>query len=94
VGVHAGRPVFLRDVARVSDGAPPPEHYVWYGTAGKQAAEFPAVTLSVTKKPGENAVEVTSRLRVRIAELRNTLIPDGVGVEITRITVRPRMKRL
>ena len=84
VGVHAGRPVFLRDVARVSDGAPPPEHYVWYGTAGKQAAEFPAVTLSVTKKPGENAVDVTSRLRARIAELRNTLIPDGVGVEITR----------
>ncbi len=84
VGVHAGRPVFLRDVARVSDGPPPPEHYVWYGTAGKQAAEFPAVTLSVTKKPGENAVNVTSRLRARIAELKNTLIPDGVGVEITR----------
>ena len=84
VGVHAGRPVFLRDVARVSDAAPPPEHYVWFGTAGKQAAEFPAVTLSVTKKPGENAVDVTSRLRARIAELKNTLIPEGVGVEITR----------
>lgn len=84
VGVHAGRPVFLRDVARVSDGPPPPERYLWYGTAGKQTAEFPAVTLSVTKKPGENAVDVTSRLRARIAELKNTLIPDGVGVEITR----------
>ncbi|MGB8692111.1 MAG: efflux RND transporter permease subunit [Steroidobacteraceae bacterium] len=84
VGVHAGRPVFLRDVARVSDGAPPPEHYVWYGTAGRNAAEFPAVTLSVTKKPGENAVAVTAHLRARIAELRNTVIPEGVGVEISR----------
>ncbi len=84
VGVHAGRPVFLRDVARVNDGPPPPEHYVWYGTAGKHAAEFPAVTLSVTKKPGENAVAVTSRLRERIAELHNTVIPEGVGVEISR----------
>ncbi len=84
VGVHAGRPVFLRDVALVSDGPPPPQRYVWYGTAGKQAAEFPAVTLSVTKKPGENAVDVTSSLRARIEELKNTLIPDGVGVEITR----------
>ena len=84
VGVHAGRPVFLRDVAGVSDGAPPPEHYVWYGTSGKTAAEFPAVTLSITKKPGENAVDVTARLRARIAELKNTLIPDGVGVEISR----------
>jgi multidrug efflux pump subunit AcrB len=76
--------VFLRDVAQVSDGPPPPEHYVWYGTAGKGAAEYPAVTLSVTKKPGENAVDVTSRLRARITELTNTVIPEGVGVAITR----------
>ena len=41
VGVHAGRPVFLRDIARVSDGAPPPEHYVWYGTAGKDGGGVP-----------------------------------------------------
>ena len=84
VGVHARRPVFLRDIAEVSDGAPPPRHYVWHGTAGKDAAEYPAVTLSVTKKPGENAVDVTRRLTTRLAELRNTVIPEGVGVEITR----------
>jgi len=84
VGVHAGHPVFLRNVATVTDGTPSPEHYVWYGTSGKQAAEYPAVTLSVTKKPGENAVDVTTRLRERIAELQNSLIPEGVGVEISR----------
>ena len=84
VGVQGGRPVFLRDIARVSDGPPPPEHYVWYGTAGRNAAEYPAVTVSVTKKPGENAVAVTARLRARIAELHNTVIPEGVGVEISR----------
>jgi len=84
VGVHGRRPVFLRDVAQVRDGPPPPEHYVWYGTAGAHAAEYPAVTLSVTKKPGENAVDVTARLRARLAQLDNTLIPDGVGVAITR----------
>lgn len=84
VGVHAGRPVFLRNLATVTDGAPSPEHYVWFGTSGKQAAEYPAVTLSVTKKPGANAVDVTRQLRARIAELQNSLIPDGVGVEISR----------
>ena len=84
VGAHGGRPVFLRDVATVTDGAPAPQRYVWYGTSGMHAAEYPAVTLSVTKKPGENAVDVTSRLRARIAELKNSLIPDGVGVEISR----------
>ena len=84
VGVHADRPVYLRDVARVTDGAPTPQHYVWYGTSGRSAAEYPAVTLSVTKKSGENAVDVATRLRSRIAELSNSVIPDGVGVEITR----------
>jgi multidrug efflux pump subunit AcrB len=84
VGVHGRRPVFLRDVARVSDGPPPPQSYVWYGTTGKGAAEYPAVTLSVTKKPGENAVDVTRRLRARLAELRNSVIPDGVSVDVTR----------
>jgi multidrug efflux pump subunit AcrB len=84
VGVHARRPVFLRDIAQVSDGPLPPERYVWYGTVGDNAAEYPAVTLSVTKKPGENAVDVTSRLRARLAELENTVIPEGVGVDVTR----------
>ena len=31
VGVANGNPVYLRDVANVRDGAPPPSHYVWYG---------------------------------------------------------------
>ncbi len=84
VGVHGGRPVFLRNVATITDGTPSPERYAWYGTSGKGATEYPAVTLSVTKKPGENAVDVTSRLRTRIAELKNSVIPDGVGVEISR----------
>jgi multidrug efflux pump subunit AcrB len=84
VGVHGGRPVFLRNIATVSDGALSPERYVWYGTAGRQAGEYPAVTLSVTKKPGENAVDVTTRLRERIAALENSVIPEGVGVEISR----------
>jgi multidrug efflux pump subunit AcrB len=84
VGVHGGRPVFLSSVAAVTDGALSPERYVWYGTAGRNAAEYPAVTLSVTKKPGENAADVTTRLRARIAELQNSVIPEGVGVEISR----------
>jgi len=84
VAVRNGRPVYLRDLARLSEGPPRPEHYVWYGTAGANAAEYPAVTLSVTKKPGENAVEVTRRLRERVASLHGTLIPAGVGVAISR----------
>ena len=63
VGVRNGKPVFLQDVAKVSDGPLPALRYVWHGTkaeaGGKAGGEFPAVTISVTKKPGENAIDVS-----------------------------------
>src|SRR5690554_133394 len=82
VGVRDGKPVQLKDVARVEDGALPPSQYVWHGVPGE--GEFPAITLSVTKKPGENAIDVASAVLARVAELRNSLIPDGVEVAETR----------
>jgi multidrug efflux pump subunit AcrB len=59
VGVRDGKPVFLKDVAQVRDGPPPASRYAWYGQSGKNGgAEYPAVTITVTKKPGENAIDV------------------------------------
>ena len=81
VGVHAGQPVFLRDVAQVQDGAPPPTKYVWYGEGGQ---ESPAVTIAVTKKPGQNAVEVANATIRQLEQLKNVLIPADVGLQITR----------
>jgi len=100
VGVSAGNPVTLSDVARIVDGPTQSSKYVWFG-AGKAAAtntahdanadknvkagsEFPAVTITVTKKPGENAVQVAQHLIQRVDELRNTVIPAGVEVSVTR----------
>ncbi|NRF71037.1 efflux RND transporter permease subunit [Aquincola sp. S2] len=88
VGVHAGKPVFLQDVATVRDGALPAQRYVWHGIAGAKGedkgGEFPAVTLAITKKPGENAIDVADAVMRRIAGLRNTVIPHGVEVAETR----------
>jgi multidrug efflux pump subunit AcrB len=84
VGVHNGRPVFLQDVATVRDGAPPAPRYVWHGVAGEQAAEYPAVTIAVTKKPGENAIDVANAVTRRVDGLRNTVIPPNVQVAVTR----------
>jgi multidrug efflux pump subunit AcrB len=84
VGVHAGRPVFLQDVATVRDGAPPALRYVWHGIAGPQGGEFPAVTIAVTKKPGANAIDVADAVTRRVDALRNTVIPHGVEVAETR----------
>ncbi|MGE5104572.1 MAG: efflux RND transporter permease subunit, partial [Betaproteobacteria bacterium] len=91
VGTANGNPIYLSDVADVVDGPPPPAHYVWLGTGpGAQAkgigarGEFPAVTVAITKKPGENAVDVANRVVARVGELKNAVIPAGVEATITR----------
>ncbi len=91
VGVFNGKPVYLQDVADVQDGADQPSSYVWMGT-GKAASdkgitaqgEFSAVTVTVTKKPGENAVDVADNLISRMEELKGTVIPSDVQVTTTR----------
>ena len=81
VGVRAGRPVHLREVARVEDGAPTPARYVWHGEKGK---EYPAVSIAITKQAGQNAIDVAENVMKRVAQLHNTVIPDGISVEETR----------
>ncbi|MFN0301626.1 MAG: efflux RND transporter permease subunit [Burkholderiales bacterium] len=91
IGTFDSRPVYLADVAEVVDGPDQPARYVWTG-AGPAAhrkginvpGEHPAVTLQVTKKAGENAVEVAERVLQRVEALRNTIIPADVHVTVTR----------
>ncbi|MEN9490508.1 MAG: hypothetical protein RJA63_957 [Pseudomonadota bacterium] len=84
VGVHRKAPVLLKDVAEVKDGPLPPERYVWHGVSGEQGGEYPAVTIAVTKKPGQNAVEVAEAVIQRVDQLRNTVIPADVETSVTR----------
>ena len=91
VAVHDGQPVYLSDVANVVDGPPQPAHFAWHVPGKAGAADpaavgiaMPAVTLQVTKKAGENAVDVASRVERRVAELADTVIPQGVGLAVTR----------
>ncbi|MBK9348411.1 MAG: efflux RND transporter permease subunit [Burkholderiales bacterium] len=96
VGVNAGRPVFLRDVARIEEGAQQAQRYVWHTLGVSGAAEsgagagaavgqgYPAVTISITKKTGENAVDVAQGVATRLQALRNTVIPADVQATVTR----------
>ncbi len=97
VAVRNGKPVFIKDIASVSDGPLPPSQYVWYGSAGKQPAEYPAVTMAITKKPGENAIDVATALMQRVEVLKNTVIPASVQVAETRnygATANDKAKKL
>ncbi|HPE70651.1 MAG TPA: efflux RND transporter permease subunit, partial [Candidatus Competibacter sp.] len=90
-GLHKGTPVYLADVAQVELGPDSPERYVWLGTGPAAAekgiasqGEFPAVTLAIAKKPGENAVQVADQLLERVEQLKGTFIPEGVNLTVTR----------
>ena len=48
------------------------------------SAEQPAVTLSLAKRPGANAVEVVSAVLAKVRALQGTLIPADIGVAVTR----------
>jgi multidrug efflux pump subunit AcrB len=54
---------------------------------------YPAVTVTVTKKPGQNAVDVARAARARVDELRNTVIPPGMRPRQPRLRRRPRPRR-
>ena len=87
VGVHGGHPIYLRDVAQVEDGAEEPTQYVLFGTGAaisRLAAEEPAVTLSVAKRPGSNAITVARAVLAQVDRLKGTAIPGDVSVSITR----------
>lgn len=93
VGVHDGRPVQVRDVARLIDGPEEVRNYSRIGfshhhlrerSQSSPAAVFPAVTLALAKKKGTNAVHVAQNILDRLEELQRTIIPDDVRVEVTR----------
>ncbi len=84
VAARDGKPVYLQDVATVRDGPLPAAHYVWHGIAGKNGGEYPAVSIAITKKPGENAIDVANALMHRVEVLKNTVIPADVQVAETR----------
>jgi multidrug efflux pump subunit AcrB len=81
VGVYERKPVYLADVAQVVDGADQPTRYVWHGD---RKGEFPAVTLSISKKPGVNAADVAEAVIARAEALKGTVIPEGVEFSVTR----------
>lgn len=88
VGVNDGQPVFIADVAQVTEGADLPTRYVWHGLGAANASggsgEFPAVTIAVTKQAGENASSVARDVIERVNLLKGTVLPEGIEVTVTR----------
>ncbi len=92
VGMHQGRPVYLRQVATVTDGPAEPEQYVSfaYGAGSTQPDSLTtggtrsAVTVAVAKRSGRDAMTIAERSLDKLETLEKTLVPDGVTVSTTR----------
>ena len=82
VAVSGGRPVFLRDVAAIEDGGEEPAEYVQF--ASRDGRFSPAVTLSIAKRKGTNAIDVARQVLARVSALEGKSIPSGVEMTITR----------
>ncbi|HCC54991.1 MAG TPA: multidrug transporter AcrB [Desulfobulbaceae bacterium] len=83
IGVYGNKPVYLDEVANVVDGPEEPTSYVLFGQ-GKRSAEEAAVTISLAKRPGANAVQVVASVMAKVETLKGIIIPNDVTVSVTR----------
>jgi len=91
VGAYGGRPVYLRDLARVEDGPEEAQDRVRlsFGPAGAPegilpGAPFPAVSLALSKKKGTNAVRVAEEVLAEAQRLEEEVLPAEVRLLVTR----------
>ncbi|MDX1672374.1 MAG: efflux RND transporter permease subunit [Balneolaceae bacterium] len=92
VGSHRGKPVYLENIAEISDGPEEPAHYVSFGVGIAGAgiynepagAAYPAVTLAVAKRQGTDAMRIAEQVLDKLEELKGVLIPSDIEVTVTR----------
>lgn len=90
VGVYQQQPVYLKQIAQVIDGPEMAKQYVALGFGAGSLkktdypSEYPAVTISVAKRKGADAMKISDVILDKVEHLRTQIIPDDVHVEITR----------
>ncbi|MBA4758717.1 efflux RND transporter permease subunit [Sphingosinicella sp.] len=81
----SGAPVYLRDVATVTQGPREDQARAWrWAKREGDWSSAPAVSLAIAKRAGANAVVVSDAIVDRVQRLEGTLIPDGIDVAVTR----------
>ena len=90
IGSHDGRPIFLHDVARIEEGPAEMDTAV-SSTLGRAntlglpaGTSMPAVTITLAKRPGANAVTVADAVKAKLQRLQREAMPQGIHVTLTR----------
>ncbi len=93
VAIRKGAPVYVRDVARVSQEPADPSRLVTHFTGAAHDGSTPeangesAVTIAIAKKEGSNGVKVAKAILAKVEDLKDVdrgLIPANVHVTVTR----------
>ncbi|PKP27118.1 MAG: multidrug transporter AcrB [Bacteroidetes bacterium HGW-Bacteroidetes-2] len=90
IGVNQDMPVYLKQVATIQDGPSTARSYVSFGYSKanenyKNApSEYPAVTISIAKVQGADAMKISDKILAKVEVLKQNLIPKDVHVEVTR----------
>lgn len=90
VGVQQGQPIYLKQISSILDGPETPSKYVSFGYgkgsefASEFQSEYPAVTISVAKRKGADAMKISDVILDKVEHLKTNLIPNDIKVEVTR----------
>jgi len=90
VGTNKNLPVYLHQIAKTEDGPATAASYVSLGFGTKNdkhkqhPSEYPAVTISIGKVKGADAMKISEKIIAKTESLRSSLISDDVQVEVTR----------
>ncbi|WP_460451889.1 efflux RND transporter permease subunit [Alsobacter sp. SYSU BS001988] len=88
VTTRDGRPVYVRDVARVTLETSPAETRVSSMVRDAKAeggfARTPAVSIALAKRAGANAVVISERIVESVARLKGSLLPPDIEIAVTR----------
>ncbi len=91
VGINQQQPVYLKQVAKVEEGPETSNQYVLFGygqaskaNAAKYKSNYPAVTLSIAKKRGADAMKLSEQILTKVEHLKRDLITSDVQLTVSR----------
>ena len=91
VGINAQQPVYLKQIATIEDGPETSNQYVLFGygqadstKANAFKSNYPAITLSVAKKKGSDAMKLSEQIINKVEHLKKELLPNDVQLTVSR----------
>ncbi len=90
VGSQQNKPVYLKQIATITEGPEIPKQYVSFGfgqansLSEKYNSEYPAITISIAKRKGADAMKISEKILKKVEHLRKDLLPEDIHMTVTR----------